>query len=248
VFCTSVTEQWAALAVAGPLAREVLRAAGTDIDLATGAFPHLALRAGEVAGIPARVFRISFSGELAYEVNVPWGHGAALWDALLEAGAPHGITPYGTEAMHVLRAEKGYIIVGQDTDGTVTPHDLGMSWIVSAKKPDFIGKRGLARQGLQGPGRKQLVGLLADEPALVLEEGAQIVAAPELPAPPVPVIGHVTSSYLSPTLGRSVALALVEDGRERQGGTVYLPMPDKVLAARVTAPIFYDPEGARLDG
>src|SRR5262249_7135174 len=117
VYCTSVTEEWAAAAVVGPRARDVLRAAGTEVDLANDAFPHLGFKEGEVAGIPARVFRISFSGELAYEVNVPWCYGAALWEALFAAGEPFDITPYGTEAMHVLRAEKGYIIVGQDTDG-----------------------------------------------------------------------------------------------------------------------------------
>ena len=121
VYCTSVTEQWAAMAVVGPKARDLLAAAGTDLDLANEALPHLAFKEGTVAGMPARVFRISFSGEIAYEVNVPWGYGAALWEALWAAGQPFGITPYGTESMHVLRAEKGYIIVGQDTDGTVTP-------------------------------------------------------------------------------------------------------------------------------
>ena len=158
VYCTSVTEQWAALAVVGPKAREVLRAAGTDLDLANETLPHLAFKEGKVAGIPARVFRISFSGEIAYEVNVPWGYGAALWEALWAAGQAFGITAYGTEAMHVLRAEKGYIIVGQDTDGTVTPFDLGMDWIVSKAKPDFLGKRGLRQSGVAAEGRKQLVG------------------------------------------------------------------------------------------
>ena len=198
VYCTSVTEQWAAVAVVGPKAREVLRAAGTDLDLANEALPHLAFKEGRVAGIPARVFRISFSGEIAYEVNVPWGYGTALWEALWAAGQSFGITAYGTESMHVLRAEKGYIIVGQDTDGTVTPFDLGMDWIVSKAKPDFLGKRGLRQAGVAAEGRKQLVGLLTVDPAEVLEEGAQIVATGQPGTPPVPMIGHVTSSYMSP--------------------------------------------------
>ena len=130
----------------------MLRAAGTDLDLANSALPHLAFREGTVAGIPARVFRISFSGEIAYEVNVPWGYGAALWEALWAAGQPTSITAYGTETMHVLRAEKGYIIVGQDTDGTATPFDLGMDWIVSKAKPDFVGKRGLQQPAVRPPG------------------------------------------------------------------------------------------------
>jgi sarcosine oxidase, subunit alpha len=248
VYCTSVTEQWAAIAVVGPKAREVLRAAGTDVDLGNDAFPHLAFKEGSVAGIPARVFRISFSGELAYEVNVPCGYGAMLWEALWAAGQPFGITAYGTESMHVLRAEKGYIIVGQDTDGTVTPDDLGMGWIVGKTKKDFIGKRGMARSDLQAPDRKQLVGLLTEDPGEVLEEGAQIVAAAEVGQPPVPMIGHVTSSYASPNVGRSIAMALVRGGHGRHGQTVHVPMPGKVVAATVTKPVFFDPEGTRLHG
>ena len=207
VYATSVTEEWAVITLAGPKARDVLQAAGTDLDLSPLGFPHLTWQDGRIADVPARVFRVSFSGELSYEVNVPSGYGRHVWEALWAAGAPFGITPYGTEAMHVLRAEKGYIIVGQETDGTTTPYDLGMSWIVSKKKPDFIGKRGLARSGLQGSDRKQLVGLLTEDPMLVLEEGAQITATEGGP-PPVPMLGHVTSSYMSPTLGRSIALAL----------------------------------------
>jgi sarcosine oxidase, subunit alpha len=248
VYCTSVTEQWAAVAVVGPKARDVLHAAGTDLDLASTALPHLAFRDGTVAGIPARVFRISFSGEIAYEVNVPLGYGAALWEALWAAGQPHQITAYGTESMHVLRAEKGYIIVGQDTDGTATPFDLGMDWIVSKAKPDFLGKRGLQQPAVRAAGRKQLVGLLTADPAEVLEEGAQVVAMPEPGRPPVPMIGHVTSSYPSPNVGRSIAMALVRGGHGLHGQTVYVPMPGRVIAAQITRPVFFDPEGARLNG
>lgn len=247
VYCTSVTEQWAAIAVVGPQSRALLQAAGTDIDLANAAFPHLAFKTGQIAGIPARVFRISFSGEMAYEINVPWGYGAALWAALWAAGQPLSVVPYGTESMHVLRAEKGYIIVGQDTDGTVTPYDLGMDWIVGKAKKDFIGKRGLARTGIQAAGRKQLVGLLTSDPATVLEEGAQVVATETIPRPPVPMIGHVTSSYFSANAGRSIAMALVEGGLGMEGQTVYVPMPDRVIAATITKPVFIDPEGVRLN-
>ena len=248
VYCTSVTEQWAAMAVVGPKSRDVLRAAGTDLDLSSEALPHLGLAEGTVAGIPARVFRISFSGEMAFEVNVPWGYGMALWEALWAAGQPFAITPYGTESMHVLRAEKGYIIVGQDTDGTATPFDLGMDWIVSKAKPDFVGKRGLQQPAVRAAGRKQLVGLLTIDPAELLEEGAQVVTMPEPGPPPVPMIGHVTSSYPSPTAGRSIAMAMVQGGHGMDGETVYIPMPGRVIPARVTKPVFFDPEGARLDG
>jgi sarcosine oxidase subunit alpha len=165
----------------------------------------------------------------------------------MAAGAKYGITPYGTEAMHVLRAEKGYIIAGQETDGTVTPDDLGMAWAVARQKPDFIGKRSLARADMQAPGRKQLVGLLPDDPGTVLEEGAQIVADPA-EAVPMTMIGHVTSSYMSPNLGRSFALALVRDGQARIGQKLYVPLIDRTLAVTVTRPVFFDEEGARLHG
>jgi sarcosine oxidase subunit alpha len=152
---------------------------------------------------------------------------------------------YGTEAMHVLRAEKGYIIAGQDTDGTVTPYDLGMDWIVSQKKPDFIGKRSLGRADMRSPGRKQLVGLLPELASELLEEGAQIVADPHQRMP-MTMIGHVTSSYRSPHLGRSFALGLVKDGRTRIGDRLYVPMLDRMIAVTVTEPVFLDREGERL--
>src|SRR5438105_10371519 len=133
---TSVTDHWSTIAIVGPCARDVLRALAPDIEVDNAAFPFMTLRAGSVAGTPARVCRVSFSGELAFEVNVPGPHALAVWQAAVAAGEPFGITPYGTETMHVLRAEKGYVIVGQDTDGTVTPLDLGLGGMVSMKKPD----------------------------------------------------------------------------------------------------------------
>ena len=161
VYCTSVTEQWADVAIAGPKARDVLAALGTDVDLSTDAFPFMTFRDGTVAGIPARVARVSFTGELSYEVHVDGRRGLELWEAVIGAGEPFGLTPYGTEAMHVLRAEKGFVIVGQDTDGTVTPDDLGMGWIVRKDDSDFLGRRSLRRADTARPGRKQLVGLLS---------------------------------------------------------------------------------------
>ena len=152
---------------------------------------------GTVAGIKARIFRISFTGELSFEINVPRSYGLSLWTALLETGKKYDICPYGTEAMHVLRAEKGFIIVGQETDGTVTPVDLGMDWIISKTKSDFIGKRALSRRDIVKNDRKQLVGLLTDNKTDILPEGSQIVEK-VLPKPPMPMIGHVTSSYFSP--------------------------------------------------
>jgi sarcosine oxidase, subunit alpha len=203
--------------------------------------------------VPVWVARVSFSGELAYEVNVDTWHARAVWERLVAAGEPHGITPYGTETMHVLRAEKAYPIIGQDTDGTVTPHDLGMSWAVSKKKPFFVGKRSFERADNQRADRKQLVALLPHDRNLVLPEGSQVlegatVAPPQMSQPPVPMLGHVTSSYQSAALERSFALALIKAGRTRIGDTVHVPVGGALVPAEVAEPVVFDPEGARRDG
>ncbi len=264
VFCTSVTEQWANLTLVGPRARAVLQTVMPQVPLDPVSLPFMRLRETEIGGVPVRLFRVSFSGELSYEINVPADYAATLWEALLDAGAPYGITPYGTEAMHVLRAEKGFIIVGQDTDGSVTPLDLGLAGMVAQDK-DFLGRRSLARSDTARPDRKQLVGILTDDPGDILPEGAQLVGPPttappedgalradpltdRATPPPMPVIGHVTSTYHGPRLGRGFALALVENGRARHGQPVWAPLPDRVVAARVCPPVFYDAEGKRRDG
>jgi sarcosine oxidase, subunit alpha len=247
VHLTSATEQWATVALVGPKSRDVLARIASGFDLDNDGFPFMSWKNGLVAGLKARVCRISFSGELAYEINVAWWHGRELWEALVGAGQPEGITPYGTETMHVLRAEKGFPIVGQDTDGTVTPHDLGMSWIVSTRK-DFVGRRSLRRPDSVRPDRKHLVGLLPVDPDVVLPEGAQLVARGTPLTPPVPMLGHVTSSYRSAALARSFALALIKGGRDRMGETVVAPIGDDLIEATITDPVFYDKEGARRDG
>jgi sarcosine oxidase subunit alpha len=194
------------------------------------------------------VSRISFSGELAFEVNVEGLSGLAVWDAIWQAGQPEGITPYGTETMHVLRAEKGYVIVGQETDGTVTPVDLGMDWIISKKKSQqFVGKRSLRREDTGRSDRKQLVGLLPHDHKARLPEGAQLVLDQTEPVP-MRMVGHVTSSYDSVALGRTFALALLESGSDRMGETVYAPLEDRVVAAEVTGPVLFDPKNERRDG
>jgi sarcosine oxidase subunit alpha len=247
VFCTSVTEQWADVAIAGPRARDVLSAAGTDVDLSNHSFPFMTFRDGVVAGVPARIARVSFTGELTFEVLVPAWYGAHVWDAVLRAGEPFGIAPYGTETMHVLRAEKGFVIVGQDTDGTVTPFDLGMDWIVNLSKGDFVGRRSLSRADTSRAGRKQLVGLLPRDGDALLPEGAQLVRD-RTGRVPMPMAGFVTSSYRSPSLGRTFALAMLENGHSMHRETVFAPIPEGTIAATVTEPVFYDPEGTRRDG
>ncbi len=243
---TSVTDHWAATAIVGPRSREVLARLAPDLDASAEAFPFLSMREATVGGVPARVFRISFSGELAYEVNVPSWYGRALWEAVAAAGADLGITPYGTEAMHVLRAEKGYVIVGQETDGTVTPLDLGLDWMVSKRKW-FLGSRSLRRPAMLAPDRRQLVGLLPVDRDELLPEGAPLPARAN-GAGAAGTAGHVTSSYRSAALGRTFAMALLAGGRARIGGEAIVDVDGREVRAAITAPVFYDPDNLRRDG
>jgi len=243
VFATSITEAYATTTVAGPTARDLMSSLDSDIDWSNDAFPHMTVRTGKVMGVPARVFRVSFSGETSYEINLPARHGMALWEALVVRGA----IPFGTEALHVLRAEKGFILVGQETDGTVTPFDVGMGWAVSKKK-DFIGKRSYARKDTARQDRKHLVGLLPVDKSTVLPEGGQIVDDADQEAP-MAMLGHVTSSYWSPMLNSGFALALLKNGRNRSGDTIHiLSLDGNADEARVVDPVFYDKERARMRG
>jgi sarcosine oxidase, subunit alpha len=247
VWLTSTTEQWATIAVQGPRARETIAPVIEGVDFAGDAFPHMSLREARVCGVPARLMRVSFTGELGYEINVPSHFGRAVWDAAWREIQKHGGCAYGTEAMHVMRAEKGYVIVGQETDGTVTLADLGLDWAIGKTKKDFVGKRSLNRPDMLAENRKQLVGLLTDDPAIALEEGAQVT---ESASPPIgsSALGHVTSSYMSAALGRPIALALVAAGRSRIGAKLHVPMPGGAVRVTVTTPVFYDKAGARLNG
>ena len=247
VWLTSITEQWSVIAVQGPNSRRVLEKLVTGVDFSAKAMPHMSVARGRICDVPMLLFRVSFTGELGFEVNVPADFGLAVWEAIYAAGQEFDITPYGTEAMHVLRAEKGYIIVGQETDGTVTPDDAGLGWAIGKTKPDFVGKRSLQRPSMTAADRKQLVGLMTTDPHVVLDEGSQIMQGQGQRAPVRP-IGHVTSSYHSAVLGRSIALALVSGGRARTGETLYVQTASTDVAVQVTSPVFYDPEGARLNG
>lgn len=251
VVFTSVTEQWSTVAVAGPRSRDVIAKVAPDLDVSNEAFEFMGFRETTLeCGIPARICRISFSGELAFEINVDAFYGLAVWEAVAAAGAEFDITPYGTETMHVLRAEKGFIIVGQDTDGTVTPQDAGMAWIVSKFK-DFLGKRSYSREDTAREDRKHLVGVLPVDGTTRLAEGAQLISSGTPVTPedgPVPMIGHVTSSYISPSLDRPFGLALVENGRNREGEIVQSPLAGTLVDVELTSPVFYDPEGNRRDG
>jgi sarcosine oxidase subunit alpha len=247
VWLTSTSEQWAVIAVQGPQAREIIEPLVEGIDLSNEAMPHMSAREGEICGVPTRLFRVSFTGEAGFEINVPADYGRAVWEAVWQRAEPLGACAYGTEAMHILRAEKGFIIVGQDTDGTVTPQDAGLSWAIAKSKPDFVGIRGLQRPDLVAEGRKQLIGLKTKDPKTVLEEGAQIVADPN-EAVPMAMIGHVTSSYWSENCRHSIAMALVANGRARMGETLYVPMPDRTIEVEVTGTVFFDEKGERING
>ena len=257
VFVVPVTAQWANAVVCGPRARELLGAVGTDLDLSRKGSPFMSVRDGIVAGLAARVFRVSFTGELSFEINVAARHGLKLWEALDAAGSEFGMQPVGSEANHVLRIEKGYISIGHEADGLVSPDDLGLAWAVQYNKPDFIGKRSLLRVTRPEQAPRQLVGLITGDPQLVLAEGAQLPAKLGTPAvgqrlldSRVSSAGYVTASAMSPTLGRSIALALLENGRRRIGETIDVTVEAgkglSTVSAVVAEPVFFDPEGTRL--
>ncbi|MBB6172702.1 sarcosine oxidase subunit alpha [Nocardiopsis mwathae] len=260
VHLTHATDHFATISVVGPHSREVMRLLAPDLDASADGFPFMAFRDTTAAGVPARVLRVSFTGELTFEIYVDAWYGQAVWDAVMAAGEPLGITPYGTETMHVLRAEKGFIVVGHETDGSVTPLDLGMGWAVS-KRRDFVGKRSLRRPDTAREDREQLVGLLPDDTGHLLAEGAQLVAGPpggtdEEPgagprrsaARSAPTQGRVTSAYDSAALGRTFGLGLLRGGRERHGERLYAVHLDRIVPVTVADPVFYDKEGLRRDG
>jgi len=249
VYLTSVTESWSVASISGPKAREILQASNCTIDLSNDNFEFMSFKNGFINDIPVRIFRISFTGELSFEINTPARYGLKLWETLMDAGEKFELTPYGTEAMHVLRAERGFIIVGQETDGSVSPIDLGMDWIISKKKSDFVGKRSLERISMNSNNRKELVGLLSTDPKKIIPEGAHAIETPKTEFPNSNILGHVTSSYYSPNCRRSIAMALIKGGKSRKGGKVWLPLLNgETIEAKVVNPVFFDPNGVRKNG
>ena len=245
VYLTSVTDHYATASVCGPNSKKIISKIIPNLDLSDENFPHMSFKNAKIGNIKCRVMRISFTGEQSYEINIQANYGKSLWEKCMDAGNEFNITPYGTETMHLLRAEKGFIIVGQDTDATLTPIDLQMDWIVSKKKYDFIGKRSLYRSDTIRDDRKQLVGILTDDPNEVLEEGAQIVA--DTSKKPVEMLGHITSSYFSPNLNKSIALGVVKGGKNMMGQKLFIPMKDKIINVKIADPVFLDKENKRLN-
>lgn len=240
-----VTSQWTNICVCGPLARQVILDAGTDVALANGELPFMGLRHGQVAGLQARVARVGYTGELSFEINVPARFGKTLWAALMAAGLAHGITPVGSEASMVMRCEKGFISPGYEGDGIVNPYDAGMGWTVDESKHDFIGKRSLQRDRNNGGIRPYVVGLLPYAEDFVPPDGTPILDGHEADGLPK-IVGYVTQGIDSPTLQRSIALAVLDDGRNRLGDSVTLASQQRSGPATVVAPCFYDAKGARM--
>ena len=244
VYVANVTEQYAQIAVVGPNAGKVLEKLG-GMDVSPEALGFMEWTDGTIGGFDARVFRISFSGELSYEIAVPAGQGLAFWQTLMDAGAEFGVMPYGTECLHILRAEKGFIMIGDETDGTVIPQDLGLNWAISKKKEDYLGKRAHARSHMTDPERWKLVGLETLDGS-VLPDGAYAVADGTNANGQRNVQGRVTSTYHSPTLGRGIAMGLVLHGPDRMGETLDFPGTDgQSHHARIVSPVFFDPQGEK---
>ncbi|GFE63910.1 sarcosine oxidase subunit alpha family protein [Litoreibacter roseus] len=244
VFTANVTEQYAQIAVVGPNARNLLEKLG-GMDVSADALPFMAWADGQIGGFDVRAYRISFSGELSYEIAVPASQGRAFWDALLEAGAEWQVTPYGTEALHIMRAEKGFIMIGDETDGTVIPQDLGLDWALSKKKNDYLGKRAQQRSHMADPDRWKLVGLETLDGS-VLPDGAYATADGTNANGQRNTQGRVTSTYHSPTLGRGIAMGLVLNGPDRIGEVIDFPKTDgSIVKAKIVNPVFYDPEGEK---
>ncbi|WP_299982519.1 sarcosine oxidase subunit alpha family protein [uncultured Ruegeria sp.] len=244
VYVANVTEQYAQVAVVGPNARKVLEKLG-GMDLSKETLPFMEWRDGKIGAFDARAYRISFSGELSYEIAVPASQGQAFWDALMEAGKEFGVMPYGTECLHVLRAEKGFIMIGDETDGTVIPQDLGLHWALSKKKEDYLGKRAHSRSHMADPERWNLVGLETVDGS-VLPDGAYAVGEGVNANGQRNMIGRVTSTYYSANLGKGIAMGLIKHGPDRMGEIVEFPgTDDKIYKAKIVDPIFYDKDGEK---
>jgi sarcosine oxidase subunit alpha len=244
VYVANVTEQFAQLGVVGPNARAILEKLG-GMDVSKDALGLMEWKDGQIAGFEVRAFRISFSGELSYEIALPANQGIAFWQVLLEAGQEFGVMPYGTEALHVMRAEKGFIMIGDETDGTVIPQDLGMNWAISKKKTDFLGKRAQERSYMVDPNRWRLVGLETTDGS-VLPDGAYAVGQGHNANDQKNTIGRVTSTYYSPTLSRGIAMGLVHKGPERMGEIIDFPKIDgTVVKVKIVDQVFFDKDGEK---
>jgi sarcosine oxidase subunit alpha len=245
VLVDDVTSQWANFTFAGPQARSLLQALGTDMDLRPDVLPHMAVTEGVLAGLDARILRVSFSGETSFEINLPANQANHFLARALQAGPAFGLTPYGIEALMILRLEKGYLHVGSDTDGETTPDDVGWGQVARNKPADYVGKRSLFRPGNLDPGRKQLVGLLATDQARVMRPGAHLLLGKARQAPAL-TDGWITSAGFSPTMGRCLALGMLRAGRENTGAVLSVIDQEQHYEVTVVPVTFFDPANTRL--
>ena len=239
---TNITSQWNNATICGPLARKLLKKLGTDMDCENDSFPFMSFREGMIANIPARVIRVSFTGELSFEVNVSPRHMLSLWEKIMQEGKEFDIVPVGSEASHVLRVEKGFLSLGHEVDGTVDPYDLGMGWLMSKKKVDYIGKRSVDLRRSSGKVRRELVGLLPNDPNEAIPEGAPITPNGKK----VATEGFTTACVWSVVNNRWVGLALLENGRARYGEEACVRIKDRIISAKITRPVHHDPDGKLL--
>ena len=246
VYMNSITEQFATFNISGPKTRDIMSKVFSEINFSNDAFPFMTFQFHEFQNTQIRIMRASFTGEMGYEIYVPSNHAIKIWEQIHEAGKEFGLIPYGTETMHLLRAEKGYIIVGQDTDGSITPIDLGLNWMIGKTKTDFLGRRSLTRSDTVRPDRKQLVGILPSNKEDAIQEGQHILLNESIQTP-VPMLGHITSSYHSPTMGHTFGLAVIKDGHSLIGTKAFASTPEqKTIPVEIVKPVFYDEKNERL--
>ena len=246
VYMNSITEQYATFNISGPKTRNIIEKVFPEVNFSNEAFPFMTFQFHEYEDTPIRILRASFTGEMGYEIYVPSNQALKIWEKIISFGKEFGLMPYGTETMHLLRAEKGYIIVGQDTDGSITPLDLGLDWMIGKSKKDFLGKRSLIRSDTVRKDRKQLVGILPINKNDRLEEGQHIILDKEIKTP-MPMLGHITSCYQSPTLGHNFALAVIKNGQSLIGTKAFASTPElKTIEVEIVEPIFYDKENTKL--
>ena len=250
VYMNSVTEQFSTFNLSGPKSRVIMSRVFKDVDFGNEKFPHMTFKFINYLDTQIRILRASFTGEMGYEIYVPPKYALKLWEKIFYYSQDMDLVPYGTETMHLLRAEKGYIIVGQDTDGTVTPLDLNLNWMIGKNKRDFVGKRSLSRSDIIKDDRKQLVGIIPLNKTYGIEEGQHIIEEENLLTPikkPIKMLGHITSSYFSPTLDHCIAMALIKDGNRKIGTRLFVSTSDlNTIPVEVVKPNFIDPKNRKL--
>ena len=251
VYVNSITEQYSTFNISGPKSRDIVSKVFTDVDFSNENFPFMTFKVFDYMDTEVRVMRASFTGELGYEIYITPNKALELWKKIFHFGKAYDLVPYGTETMHLLRAEKGYVVIGQETDGTVTPLDLNFNWMIGKKKKDFIGKRSLTRSDTSRDDRKQLVGIIPIDKSEFIEEGQHVVECERLPkriTTPVEYLGHVSSSYHSPNLNHCIAMAMIKGGNKLMGSKLFVSSTygTKNIPVEVVSPVFIDPENKRL--